>query len=223
MFNLSFSVKTVERAIFINSIPKSGTNLAIGLFGATLRWKIAIKRGYRPWLYKSEQNLSRSLASLDTGKLYHGHLEYSVGRSRALKRSSATIIFIHRDLKDVVLSHWKYVKYMDKKHRYWKDKIGDNENLIKRIIDGDCEQPGLKKIYNSYMQWMNHEDIIAIGFNELIKWKSSGRCPKSLNHLKLDLKRHKFIDEYSQTDSKSIVVCREEILEVKELIKKHLV
>lgn len=223
MFNLSFSVKSVERAIFINSIPKSGTNLAIGVFGATLRWKIAVKRGFRPWLFKSEHKLNHCLASLDAGKLYHGHLEYSVGRLRALKRSSAIIIFIHRDLKDVVLSHWKYVKYMDKKHRYWKDKIGDNENLIKRIIDGDSEQPGLKKIYNSYMQWMNHEGVIAIGFEELIKWKSSGRCPEPLNHLKLDLKRHKFINKYSQTDSRSILVNREEILEVKELIKKYLV
>lgn len=202
MYNCLFFKKSSERPVIINTIPKAGTNLAVGLIGSFGIRKIAIKRGFRPWLFDSKKDLLWSLGSLTSGLVYNAHLEYDVEVATALTKSGAINVFVKRDLNDLIYSHWFYLKYIEKNHRSYDSSLSDIE-ILRAIWFGVEAGSGLKESYRKYMMWTEMEGVYIVDYEDLLNWKKEKKIPDSLEGVFGNeiIRFPNFCNLYSQTNT----------------------
>ena len=201
---IAYNVLTFRRssgsAVMINTMPKAGTNLAVGLIGAFGTRKIALRRGFRPWLFKSRGDLLHQLGNLRPGYVFNAHLEYGDDIALALRNNDVINIFVRRDLNDLIYSHWFYLKFLDKNHRSYENSLSD-EKMLHDIWFGFGAGSGLKNSYGNYMKWSEIDGVYVVDYEELVRWKTQNKVPESLRRVfKYEIVQFpKFFDHYSQT------------------------
>jgi len=199
-YNVFLFKRSSGSPVIINTIPKAGTNLAVGLIGSFGTRKIALKRGFRPWLFKSRGALLHQLSNLRSGCVYNAHLEYSEDIALALRNNEVINIFVKRDLIDLIYSQWFYLKFLDKNHRSYDSSLSDEE-MLRDIWFGFGSGSGLKKSYDNYMKWSEIDDVYVVEYRDLVRWKAQNKVPKSLSLIFNNeiVQLPKFFDHFSQT------------------------
>lgn len=82
--------------------------------------------------------------------------------------------FIFRDPRDVVVSHVFYVTEMEKNHVHhaYYQSLPDFDSRLKVSIlgrpDAGIEFPNIAERFAPYMDWLNHPEVLAIHFEDLI-------------------------------------------------------
>jgi hypothetical protein len=82
--------------------------------------------------------------------------------------------FIFRDPRDVVVSHVFYVTEMESRHvhhKYYQALPDFNARLTVSMLgrpDVDVEFPNIAERFAPYMDWLNHPEVLAIHFEDLI-------------------------------------------------------
>ena len=164
------------------SFPKSGTHLldqillgfsSVAPYARRLHSFYAEYEGESGHKRAPEQAL-RWLDSLRPGDVASAHL---FARPEAMKRvcSSAFLpYFIFRDPRDVVVSHVFYVTDMEARHvhhAYYQSLPDFNARLKVSILgrqDTDIEFPNIADRFAPYLEWLDHDEVLSIHFEDLI-------------------------------------------------------
>ena len=166
-----------NRAIFLNSIPKSGTHLAhqlliklnfndrYGFFASTPSRSMKIQESYKAKKYFRNQ-LKNELIS--------GHLFYSKEMECFFEELSIPTVFIYRDPRAIFLSELNYLSNMNRWHRSHKyyascNSFNEKFNLcLEGLPESSFYYPKFSQRIKDYLGWINSNSVYAIRFENLI-------------------------------------------------------
>tara|TARA_B100001248_G_C27330076_1_gene430955 strand:- start:98 stop:919 length:822 start_codon:yes stop_codon:yes gene_type:complete len=166
-----------NNAIFLNSIPKSGTHLAhqlliklnfndrYGFFASTPSWSMKIQESH-----KAKQYLRKQLFN----ELISGHLTYSKEMENFLNELSIPTVFIYRDPRAIFLSELNYLSNMNRWHRCHKyyascNSFNEKFNLcLEGLPESSFYYPKFSQRIKDYLGWINSNFVCAIRFENLI-------------------------------------------------------
>lgn len=164
------------------SFPKSGTHLLDQILTGFAQFAPFAKRVHSFYAeYDGESGLKRApeqatawLDSLSPLDVASAHL---FARPEAVTRvTSGKFVpyFIFRDPRDVVVSHVFYVTEMEPSHvhhQYYNALKTFGERLRTSILgipDSTVEFPNITERFAPYMDWLNHPEVMAIHFEDLV-------------------------------------------------------
>ena len=190
------SEKTVQRILFASlpapqkgwpillgiSFPKSGTHLLDQILLGFSKVAPFSKRVHSFYAeYEGESGAKRTpeqalawLDSLRPGDVASAHL---FARDEAVKRVCSPAFvpyFIFRDPRDVVVSHVFYVTDMEARHvhhDYYRSLPDFDARLKVSILgrpDAGVEFPDIAARFAPYLGWLDHDEVLAIHFEDLI-------------------------------------------------------
>jgi sulfotransferase 6B1 len=177
--------------IFLNTIPKSGTNLAIQLFYGMP----GVASSPQPPFY---EGLSRDfaedhdrLASLVSGDLVAGHVYYSPLWVELLNNLGISRYFLYRDPRDVVVSHMHFAMASPwhMHHAHLSQCLHRPQDRLRALITGfvhePYEVPDIGAWCRLFLPWRNEEGVLAISFEDLVRSPNSRRqtCKRMVRHL----------------------------------------
>jgi sulfotransferase 6B1 len=180
---LRFPSQPAELPILLGiSFPKSGTHLLDQIllgFSNVAPYSKRLHSFYAE--YEGESGRKRSpeaaiqwLDSLRPGDIASAHL---FARPEAIERvCSERFIpyFIFRDPRDVVVSHVFYVTDMEARHvhhDYYQSLPDFNARLHASIFGRpglDVEFPDIAARFAPYVEWLDHEEVLSVHFENLI-------------------------------------------------------
>ncbi|MCC6569515.1 MAG: sulfotransferase domain-containing protein [Anaerolineales bacterium] len=178
-----FSSQTQSLPVLLGiSFPKSGTHLLDQILLGFSNVAPYAKRLHSFYAeYEGESGIKRApeqairwLDSLRQRDVASAHL---FARPDAVDRvCSQKFIpyFIFRDPRDVVVSHVFYVTDMEKNHVHhaYYQSLPDFDSRLKASIlgrpDADVEFLNIAERFAPYMDWLNHPEVLAIHFEDLI-------------------------------------------------------
>lgn len=164
------------------SFPKSGTHLLDQILLGFSKVAPFSKRLHSFYAeYEGESGCKRhpeqALAWLDALRPRDVAAAHLFARPDAIKRVCSpafTPYFIYRDPRDVVVSHVFYVTQMEAHHvhhDYYKSLPDFNTRLNVSILgrpDTEIEFPDIAGRFASYLNWLDHPEVMAIHFEDLI-------------------------------------------------------
>lgn len=202
--------------IMIISIPKSGTNVlkrCLSLF--PMLWP-----SYRQFSMKFNRRkdgtelLQRIVNRTKKGQYSSGHIFYSEKNSKILEDANFKVLFIIRDPRDVVISHFHWVTELNtihRLHKYYKNLPDNDARLIASIkgipgkyADDGKEFEGIGVWFNRFMPWLEKPYTLFIKFEDIIGPLGGGDQKKQFEtikniaeHLELEVEEQtlKFISE----------------------------
>jgi hypothetical protein len=172
--------------IFANSIPKSGTNLLEKVFYHMPIIRFSGIRTLRKHTHSKEQILKK-ISSLRNGTYQMGHVDYDRELGQQLYVKNFRSILMIRDPRQIIISHYKYVSYIDTNHptyNYFKNLKDDNERLLAVIngVSGIVES--IDAVLASYEGWLNDNKILVVKFEDLIGEQGGGSTSNQLDTIK---------------------------------------
>ena len=165
------------------SFPKSGTHLLDQIllgFSNVAPFSKRLHSFYAE--YEGESGVKRTaeqaLAWLDSLRPRDVASAHLFARPDAIKRVCSPKFapyFIFRDPRDVVVSHVFYVTDMEARHvhhDYYQSLPDFNARLNVSILgrpNTDIEFPNIADRFAPYLDWLNHDEVLSIHFEDLIQ------------------------------------------------------
>jgi len=171
-----------------NSVPKAGSHL---LARCLVLMGMVNSRQHAHYLH-SKQHIARAFSRLKPGEFLTAHLPYSEFVKQLMEQTSARMVLIIRDPRDVVVSHFHYVTYKDPHHRlrsYYRNLPSDAERLL-TSIRGIKPPPGQEHLYlpdirqrfRGLLTWRDHGAYL-VRFEDLVGPQGGGRREKQLEEI----------------------------------------
>jgi len=164
------------------SFPKSGTHLLDQIllgFSNIVPYAKRVHSFYAE--YEGESGVKRApeqalnwLDALRPRDVASAHLFARPDAVARVTSSNFIPYFIFRDPRDVVVSHVFYVTEMESRHVHhdYYQSLPDFDARLKVSIlgrpDADVEFPNIAERFAPYMDWLNHPEVLAIHFEDLI-------------------------------------------------------
>ena len=182
--------------IFANSIPKSGTNLLEKVFYQMPVIRYSSYRTLRKHTHSKEKILKK-ISFLKNGTYQMGHVDFDAEIVKQLHLNNFRTILMIRDPRQIIISHYKYVSYIDTNHPtydYFKNLKDDNDRLLAVINGVDGVVESINDVLSSYEGWLNDRKILVVKFEDLIgeqgegsKYKQHATIENICKHIDLDL------------------------------------
>jgi sulfotransferase 6B1 len=194
---LRFASQPADLPILLGiSFPKSGTHLLDQILLGFSNVAPYAKRVHSFYAeYEGESGRKRSpeqaLAWLDSLRPCDVASAHLFARPEAVSRVCSPRFapyFIFRDPRDVVVSHVFYVTDMEEHHvhhDYYRSLPDFNARLKVSILgrpDSDAEFPDIAGRFAPYMDWLDHPEVLAIHFEDLIHDRAA-TLTKIMDHL----------------------------------------
>ncbi len=125
-------IPRVPFPVVANSVPKAGSHL----LARTLELLGLIYNRQHVNDFHPRSRTVRQLNGIRPGEFLTAHLSYAPEWQTLLNGRGARMVVIIRDPRDIVVSHYHYVTYMDKSHRlrpYYLQMQDDDERLMASI------------------------------------------------------------------------------------------
>jgi sulfotransferase 6B1 len=156
--------------IFANSIPKSGTNLLEKVFYQMPVIRYSSYRTLRKHTHSKEQILKK-ISFLKNGTYQMGHVDFDADIVKQLHLNNFRTILMIRDPRQIIISHYKYVSYIDTNHPtydYFKNLKDDNDRLLAVINGVDGVVESIDDVLSSYEGWVKDNKTLVVKFEDLI-------------------------------------------------------
>lgn len=194
---LRFSSQPIDLPILLGiSFPKSGTHLLDQIllgFSSVAPYARRLHSFYAE--YEGESGMKRApkqaLAWLDSLGPRDAASAHLFARPEAVSRVCSpkfVSYFIFRDPRDVVVSHVFYVTDMESRHvhhAYYQSLPDFNARLSVSILgrpDADVEFPNIAERFAPYLGWLDHPEVLAIHFEDLINDRAA-TLTRIMDHL----------------------------------------
>jgi sulfotransferase 6B1 len=179
--------------ILVNSIPKSGTHLALQLVEGIPGMKIAGR-----WI-----DPEKYLSIIEEGIFAPAHLPYTKTAEEYIRRNNIKMVLVTRDLRDNVVSLVHFImrnQYNHPYNPYLANGLKTHDERLMTMIKGakvqNPEWRGPMIIQNirgysiDIMKWLDYEHVCWVTFEELMGNGETQRTAllKIVNHLWEDLK-----------------------------------
>jgi len=169
------------------SFPKSGTHLLDQIllgFSNVAPFSKRLHSFYAE--YEGESGIKRKpeaaldwLDSLSPRDVASAHLFARPGAVKRVCSPAFAPYFIFRDPRDVAVSHVFYVTDMEARHvhhEYYQSLPDFNARLAVSILgrpDAEVEFLNIADRFDPYLEWLNHPEVMAIHFEDLILDRAS--------------------------------------------------
>lgn len=183
----SFSITRIKGRIngpkvLLNSIPKAGTNLADRALYEMPYMRFSGKRTIREFTHSKAQMIN-ALTKLKKGQYHLGHIEFDEDISDLIEKENIRKILVIRDPRSIVVSHFKYVTYIDtnhKTHKYFL-KLENDEQRINAVIGGvEGVVNPISETLKHYDQWRLDKNVLTVKFEDLIGPNGGGTVEKQI-------------------------------------------
>jgi sulfotransferase 6B1 len=180
--------------VFVNSIPKCGTNLVMNLINSIPYTKHKADFSMCHTYENPEEGflkLIKPQKNILNGDVYVGHVPYSDAFNSWLKKYNFKHIFVIRDPRDYIVSLSHYVTKDDhntvkkedkKKHAYYDlfmriatDHLYRYKYLIKgygkgtdRFVISPDSIPNVKIVFGAYQKWLKDTKTLTVPFESII-------------------------------------------------------
>lgn len=164
--------------VVLNSLPKSGTHLIETLF---FELPGISHYGGRTIMINTHDNTIepgiKKLAKVGKGQFVPAHIQYDDIIHAFFKENDIKVIQMIRDPRDVLISHWLYVKNLDKTHkahRYISSLANDFEQFKAIVVGKEGIVEPFSDVATKFYGWLKKEDILVVRFEDLVGSKGGG-------------------------------------------------
>ncbi|USK62683.1 sulfotransferase domain-containing protein [Peribacillus frigoritolerans] len=159
--------------VLVNSLPKSGTHLLLQIILGIPGMKIT-----PAWVIQD-----KDLDMIKPGYVGPAHLVYSSERALLLKQKNLKVIFISRDLRDVVVSLVHFIMLNKWGNHPWTPYLTSLKTHEERLLTmikgvnltneqqkeyGITEIPNIRQFAQDKLGWCKEFGICSISFEELV-------------------------------------------------------
>ena len=203
--------------VLCNSYPKSGTHLLYQILyslpGLT-KWDDIISVQALCGIMNTVDHIRWKIGSAPDSSIVRSHLMYCQEILDILRGENCQILFIYRDLRDVAVSHARWVT---KEPRIFLNKIylqqeSFHEQLMSSIkgvplgspLGSNLSQPDIGQDFLRWKGWIDEPQALAIKFEDLVGERGSASEEKRLemvakivDHLEIKLSPQELKDQFS--------------------------
>lgn len=156
--------------VFINSVPKAGTNLLQELIIL-----LPLMRGKITKTYSSmsgTDSIINKICAIKNGECAPGHITYDHRVDRAIIDNNVRHILVIRDFRDVLYSNIKYLEtvHISHPHNKYISTLSTFDEKIEACLTGhkDVGMIALPYFINQYRNWLISDNILVVRYEDLI-------------------------------------------------------
>ncbi|MFK5947513.1 MAG: sulfotransferase domain-containing protein [Methylococcales bacterium] len=156
--------------ILLNSIPKAGTHLLENALENFPCIRNAGKRTVHFW-GEPDAGVLTSVSSIGRGSFLNAHLPAHPDIFKIVAENKIKVLFVIRDPRDIVLSHFNYVTKIDPSHHLYNLYSGmkdDDERLLASISGVGDIRPSIGVVLREFEPWINNDQVFVCRFEDLI-------------------------------------------------------
>ena len=172
-----------NQKILINSVPKSGTNLALQWFECCPGFVYSGIQLYNQDVYsdqgvREEADLDRLFSGGMGGRVVTSHFDYSDGLYEYFVKRRWIVVNVIRDPRDVALSLLHFI--LDRRdhflHELFTKQLRTDEVRMWTILNGSNANRALATIFSAHAQWfhLKEEKFISLRFEDLVQARREG-------------------------------------------------
>lgn len=181
--------------VYVNSFPKSGTNLLFQILTALPGMRnynsVLMSNGRLDLVQLSSERHINLLGTIVPGEISHGHFSFSKEVSQLIKDKNMLHFFIYRDLRDVVISEFIYITYLNywhPLHRYFSRSLKTDHERIKAVITGisnadtKVDYPNIRERFDVFRGWLGADKVFVMTFESLISSERENTLRRMANY-----------------------------------------
>ena len=177
--------------VIVNSLPKSGTNLLDRTMQNFPYMRSTGSRTLRLW-GEPDNKLLRNILNIKPGQYLTAHMQENNKIFEIMRENNILGLMMIRDPRQIIISHYKYVTYIDTNHRTHKAFINmknDTERLNAVINGVDDIVAPIDEVLNRFHGWVNNQNTFIVRFEDLIGEKGGG-TRMAQRGLLIDIAKH---------------------------------
>lgn len=177
-----------EKIVYCNSYPKSGTHLLAQVLLKVPNisfWNDIVSVQSLSGVMNTKNHLKLKISSAPGGSLVRSHLMYCPEVLDVVKKRNHKMFFMYRDLRDVALSHAKWVRKEPEifLHDIYKNHLNsDDERLMASIcgtplgspFGSNVSHPSIGQDFERWRGWLNDPDTLSVNFEQLVGNRGGG-------------------------------------------------
>lgn len=193
--------------VLCNSYPKSGTHLLYQILYSLpgiKKWNDIVSVQALCGIMNTPDHIHWKIGSAPNNSIVRCHLMYCDEISQLLREYDYKTIFIYRDLRDVAISHARWVTKEPRifLHYYYSQLNNFDEQLMCSIkgvpvgtpFGSNISQPDIGQDFSRWQGWINEPKALAVKFEDLVGARGGGceetrikTIQKIVNYLNIDL------------------------------------
>ena len=209
--------RTQKSLIICNSYPKSGTHLLYQILYSIQglkKWDDIVSVQALCGIMNTASHVRWKVGSASDGSIVRSHLMYDDHILNVLQEFNCKILFIYRDLRDVAVSHARWVTKEERifLHDVYKSYPNFEEQLMSSIkgvplgtpFGSNVSQPDIGTDFSRWKGWVSDPNTCAVKFEELVGERGGGSENKRLHvvervldHLKVQMSSQKIRSQFA--------------------------
>ncbi len=193
--------------VLCNSFQKSGTHLLVGVvsslpqfyhYGRKAYWHYLNRARVEPTKNPTISQVIKTLSKCLPGEVFRGHIAADPELIQFFTHHHFKHLFIFRDLRDVVISHFfgmKKRKAIDTWPSRYFYALQSDEERIEFLIKGwpkavqfegfprEVDYPNIGERFRENLLWLSTPDCLAIRFEDLV-------CPETRSHTHANIAKY---------------------------------
>jgi hypothetical protein len=172
--------------VLMNSIPKAGTHLLEQALDNFPLLRNASQRTLRGWQSIDDTTLKK-IAGLKRGVFIGAHLPAHPLLISLVEAEDIKVLLMIRDPRDIIVSNFKYVTYIDLTHRcheYYSSLPDDDTRLLATIHGVDGLVSPIDEVLSKFEGWLDQKNTLIVRFEDLIGSRGGGDTLRQLQTIR---------------------------------------
>ena len=203
--------------VLCNSYPKSGTHLLYQILysmPSLHKWDDIISVQALCGIMNTIDHIRWKLGSAPHGSIIRSHLMCCDEILEVLREFNCKVLFIYRDLRDVAVSHARWVTKEERifLHNIYTQYANFDQQLMSSIrgvplgtpLGSNVSQPNIGADFSRWRGWINEPNTYAVKFEDLVGERGGGAEEKRLYiveqilaHLEINLSPQKIKSQFT--------------------------
>ncbi|MEO0808239.1 MAG: sulfotransferase domain-containing protein [Cyanobacteria bacterium J06643_4] len=179
--------------VICNSYPKSGTHLLYQILysiPSLQKWDDIVSVQALCGIMNTAAHLRWKIGSAPNGSIVRSHLMHCDDVLQVLAEFDCKILFIYRDLRDVAVSHARWVMKEERifLHQVYKQAASFDEQLMYSITGvpvgtpfaSNLSQPDIGTDFSRWRGWTHDVNVCAVKFEDLVGERGGGSEEKRI-------------------------------------------
>ncbi len=188
-----FREKPSKPLILCNSYPKSGTHLLYQILYSIpgwQKWDDIVSIQALCGIMNTPSHIRWKIGSAPKGSIVRSHLMYCEEILTVLQEFNCKVLFIYRDLRDVAVSHARWVTKEERifLHDIYQQHSSFEEQLMSSIkgvplgspLGSNVSQPDIGTDFARWRGWIDDPNTMAVKFEDLVGERGGGSEDKRL-------------------------------------------
>ena len=185
--------QSTKSLVICNSYPKSGTHLLYQILYSIpglQQWDDIVSVQALCGVMNTPEHVRWKIGSAPSNSIVRSHLMHCDEIKEVLAEFNCKVLFIYRDLRDVAVSHARWVMKEERifLHDIYQQTSGFDEQLMKSIkgvpvgspFASNLSQPDIGTDFSRWQGWVTDDNACAVKFEEIVGERGGGSESKRL-------------------------------------------